>query len=201
MARLPRPVEDLLEELRRLPGIGPRGAERIAVHLMAAPAGQSHALADALRRAADQVQLCAVCGNWCEGRMCTVCRDPARANGKLCVVERVVDLWAFEHAEAFDGRYHILGGTLSPLAGVTPDDLRIAELEARMADEAIAEVILATNPNVDGDATAHYLAQRLAPSGCRVTRIALGLPLGGHLDYADAGTLRLALEGRRGMAS
>lgn len=184
-------------ELARLPGIGRRGAERIALHLLEAPADQASALAESIETLRREVRACGPCGNWTEGETCPICSDPGRANGQLCVVERPSDLWAFEQSGAYGGRYHVLGGTLSPLAGVTAEDLRIAQLERRIGEEGITEVVLATNASVDGDATAHYLAARLAPLGVRTTRIAQGVPLGGHLDYADPGTLRLALEGRR----
>jgi recombination protein RecR len=197
MTRLPDALEALLHELTRLPGIGRRGAERLAVHLLEADAEQPLALARAIERLRAEVRPCALCGNWAEGERCPICADPHRANGQLCVVERPADLWAFEAAGAFEGRYHVLGGTLSPLGGVTAEDLRIDALERRIGEESIREVILATNASVEGDATAHYLARRLAATGMQVTRIAQGVPLGGHLGYADAGTLRLALEGRR----
>ncbi|HPK03980.1 MAG TPA: recombination mediator RecR [Candidatus Sumerlaeota bacterium] len=197
MALLPAALERLLHELTRLPGIGRRGAERIALHLLEAPPEQAGQLAEALAALRREVRPCGLCGNWAEGERCAICADPRRATGQLCVVERAVDIWAFEAAEAYQGRYHVLGGTLSPLAGVTADDLRITELEDRLGPEGISEVILATNASVDGDATAHYLSQRLSERGLRTTRIAQGVPLGGHLDYADPGTLRLALQGRR----
>lgn len=201
MPRQPAALESLMHELTRLPGIGRRGAERMAVHLLDAPADQAHNLAKAIERLRKEVRPCVICGNWAEGEICSICEDARRANGQLCVVERPPDLWAFEQSEAYTGRYHVLGGTLSPLAGVTAEDLKIDELEKRIQEEGIQEVILATNPSVEGDATAHYLARRLAPQGVRVTRIAQGVPLGGHLGYADSGTLRLALEGRRALDS
>ncbi|MEN6626697.1 MAG: recombination mediator RecR [Candidatus Sumerlaeia bacterium] len=197
MIRLPNALEILLHELRRLPGVGRRAAERLALHLLEAPAEDAAALARAIEQLRQEVRTCSVCGNFTDGELCSICSDERRATGQLCVVEKPSDLWAFEQAEAYRGRYHVLGGTLSPLAGVTADDLRIAELEQRIELEQIKEIILATNPSVDGDATAIYLAHRLAPMGLKVTRIAQGVPLGGHLDYADAGTLRLALDGRR----
>lgn len=197
MVRLPSALEVLLHELRRLPGVGRRAAERLALHLLEAPAEDAAALARAIEQLRHEVHACKNCGNFTDGELCSICSDERRATGQLCVVEKPSDLWAFEQAEAYRGRYHVLGGTLSPLAGVTADDLRIDELEKRIEREQIKEVILATNPSVDGDATAIYLAHRLAPLGLKVTRIAQGVPLGGHLDYADAGTLRLALDGRR----
>ncbi len=197
MKRLPEALENLLHELTRLPGIGRRGAERIALNLLDAPAEHARQLAAALDRLKREVLTCQVCGNWAEGETCSVCADERRRNGQLCVVERPADLWAFEESDSYTGRYHVLGGTLSPLAGVTAEDLRIDSLEKRIPLEAINEIILATNPSTDGDATALYLARRLAREGLSITRIGLGVPKGGHLDYADSGTLRLALEGRR----
>ena len=197
MARLPPAIESLLHELMRLPGIGRRGAERMVVHLLDAPAERPAALAEALARLRRDVRWCELCGNWSEGERCGICTDSARDTSILCVVERPVDLWAIEESGAYRGQYHVLGGALSPLSGVTAEDLRIDQLEIRLRDTPADEVILATNPSVDGDATAHYLARRLAAIGIKTTRLAQGMPLGGHLDYADAGTLRLALEGRR----
>jgi recombination protein RecR len=197
MRRLPKALETLLNELGRLPGVGRRGAERMAVHLLEAPPGRARALAEAIADLRDKVTACARCGNWSEDELCPVCADPHRDTRVLCVVERPGDLWAFEQSESFAGLYHVLGGTLSPMNGVTAGDLTIAALQRRVREEGIEEVILATNPSVDGDATAHYLGQLLAPTGVRLSRIAQGVPQGGHLDYADAGTLRLALEGRR----
>lgn len=197
MARMPAAMESLLHELGRLPSIGRRGAERMAVYLLEAPVEQVEALARAMLQLREEVHPCALCGNWAQDALCPICATPQRKTNVLCVVERPTDLWAFEEAEAFAGRYHVLGGTLSPLAGVTAEDLRIAELEQRIKAEGIAEVIIATNPSVEGDATAHYLARRLAPLGVQVTRLAQGVPLGGRLGYADPGTLRLALDGRR----
>ena len=198
MSQLPAALDNLLHELARLPGIGRRAAERLAIHLLEAPEDRARTLAEALARLHREVHPCPVCGNWAvAGGACPICEDPRRRNGQLCVIEKPSDLWAFEQSEAFSGRYHVLGGTLSPMAGVTADDLSIAALERRIGEESISELIIATNPSVDGDATAHYLARRLAPLGVAITRIAQGVPLGGHLDYADAGTLRLALEGRR----
>lgn len=199
MARIPAALENLLHELGRLPGIGRRGAERMAVYLLEAPPEQIATLAQAMARLREEVKPCPVCGNWAEGDLCAICANPQRKTNAVCVVERPPDIWAFEEAEAHHGRYHVLGGTLSPLAGITADDLRIADLERRIRAEGIQEVIVATNPSVEGDATAHYLARRLAPLGVRVTRLAQGVPLGGRLGYADAGTLRLALEGRRAL--
>ena len=197
MKRLPAPLRALMDELTRLPGIGRRGAERIVQHLLQVPPERVHALATTLQTLRRDVRHCNVCGDWTDSDTCSICSDSQRANGQLCVVERPPDLWAFEESDAYRGRYHVLGGTLSPLAGVTAEVLSIDALERRIDGEGIREVILATNASVDGDATAHYLARRLAARGVQSSRIAQGVPLGGHLDYADPGTLRLALEGRR----
>jgi recombination protein RecR len=195
----PAAVETLIEQLRRLPGIGRRGAERIVTHLLEAAPEQTRELTAALTALRDHVRNCTRCGSWCEGDLCRICDNPHRANGRLCVVERPPDLYAFEESGAFDGRYHVLGGTISPLGGVMPDDLNIESLLRRVRDENVQEVIVALSPTVEGDATALYLAQRLAPLGVSVMRIGLGLPLGASLGYADPGTLKLALEGRRRM--
>lgn len=196
-AGLPRAIEKLMHELTRLPGMGRRGAERVILHLLARPKEQAESLALALTELHLNVHPCPVCGHWSEGETCAICADQHRSSERLCVVEKPSDVWAFEQADAFEGRYHVLGGVLSPMAGITAEDLNIDTLERRIADEGVREVILATNPSVDGDATAHYLAGRLRGLGVAVTRIATGVPLGGHLDYADAGTLRLALNERR----
>lgn len=198
MSQLPDALENLLHELGRLPGIGRRAAERLAIHLLETPADRARSLAEAIACLRREVHPCPICGNWAVAdQPCSVCADPRRQNGQICVIEKPSDLWAFEQSEAFAGRYHVLGGALSPLGGVTADDLTIDALERRVQAESVRELIIATNPSVDGDATAHYLARRFAPLGLTLTRIAQGVPLGGHLDYADAGTLRLALEGRR----
>lgn len=195
----PAAVESLIEQLRRLPGIGRRGAERLVTHLLEAPPAQTQELIAALGTLRERVRNCERCGSWCESRYCRICENEHRANGRLCVVERPTDLYAFEESGAFDGRYHVLGGTISPLGGVMPDDLNIESLLKRMGEESIQEVILALSPTVEGDATAHYIAQLLVPEGVSVMRIGLGLPLGASLGYADPGTLKLALEGRRRM--
>jgi recombination protein RecR len=197
MPALPPALDALIHELMRLPSIGRRGAERLALHLLESPPEMARGLAEALGRLHAEVHACAECGNWSAEERCGICNDAQRNPRLVCVVEKPADIWAFEAARAFGGRYHVLGGTLSPLAGVTAEDLRIGALERRIEREGVSEVILATNPSVDGDATAHYLAQRLARPGLSLTRIAQGVPLGGALGYADAGTLRLALEGRR----
>jgi len=195
----PAAVESLIEQLRRLPGIGRRGAERLVTHLLEAPPAQTQELIAALGTLGERVRNCERCGSWCESQNCRLCDNEHRANGRLCVVERPTDLYAFEESGAFDGRYHVLGGTISPLGGVMPDDLNIESLLKRIGEESIQEVILALSPTVEGDATAHYIAQLLVPMGVSVMRIGLGLPLGASLGYADPGTLKLALEGRRRM--
>lgn len=197
MASLPRPIENLIEELIRLPGIGRRGAERLVTYLLTAPREQVASLADAINAMQTKIGRCKICGFWSEGEICPICADPMRTAEKLCVVETPTDLQAFEQSGAHRGRYHVLGGRLSPLGGVTPEDLNIDRLIERVQTDGVKEVILATSPNVEGDATAMYIAHRLAPLGVEVARIGIGIPLGASLGYADAGTLKLALEGRR----
>ena len=197
MAKLPSPIKRLIEELVRLPGIGRRGAERIVTHLLQVPPGQAQSLGAAIEALRSEIRSCERCGHWSEGALCSICSDPARQDGLLCIVERSPDVDSLERSGAFAGRYHVLGGTLSPLSGVTPDHLNIESLMKRISEEAIKEVIVATNPTVEGDSTALYLAQQLAPLGVEVARIGLGLPLGASLGYADPETLKLAIEGRR----
>ncbi len=197
MANFPEPIENLLEQFIRLPGIGRRGAERLVTHLLNTDADQADRLAGALARLKTDIRPCTRCGNWAESELCRICDDPRRDAARICVVENPVDLYAFESSGAFDGVYHVLGGTLSPLRGITPDELNIDGLERRARTGDVTEVIIATSPTVEGDATAHYLAQILAQAGVEVARIGMGLPLGSSLGYADAGTLKLALEGRR----
>lgn len=197
MTRLPSAIERLIHELTRLPGVGRRAAERIVTSLLEAPPDRAESLRDALGRLRVEVAFCSRCGAWAEGALCGVCSDPNRDAGTLLVVERPADLYSFEGSGAFRGRYHVLGGTLSPMRGVAASDLSVDRLLERVQEERVTEVILATSPTVEGDATAHYLAQALAPSGARVARIGMGLPLGASLGYADPGTLKLAIEGRR----
>ena len=198
MAALPEPVSDLVGALGQLPGIGPRSAERLALHLVQSDAGQVRHLAESLREAKDRIQFCIPCGSLTEAQPCVICSDERRNTSLLCVVETAVDVINVDKSGAFQGRYHVLGGKISPLNGVDPEDLRIAELEARLA--GVQEVILALGTDVEGDATSHYLAQRLAGLGVSVTRIAHGLPAGSGLEYADDLTLSRALEGRREMS-
>jgi recombination protein RecR len=190
-------VQDLIDELGRLPNIGPKSAQRIAFHLLQADPVDVRRLADVLIRAKEQVRFCAICFNVAEQELCRICRDARRDPASLCVVEESKDVVAIEKTREFRGRYHVLGGAISPIDGVGPDDLRVRELVKRLADGAITEVILATDPNLEGEATATYLARLIKPMGLRVTRLASGLPVGGDLEYADEVTLGRAFEGRR----
>ena len=199
MEYYPEAVGRLIEALQRLPGIGPKTAQRLTFYLLSRPATESEALADALSALRTQVVRCSVCFNVADADPCRLCQNPARDNRLLLVVEEPNDLLAIERTGEFRGRYHVLEGALSPLDGIGPDDLRVKELLARLQAGGFEEVILATNPNVEGEATALYLARLLKPLGLRVTRIARGLPTGGDLEYADQVTLAKALEGRREM--
>ena len=195
MTSLPQPVEALVVALGQLPGIGPRSAGRLALYLVQSEAGQVKQLAAALLNARERIQLCNTCGALTEAQPCFYCTDARRDAAILCVVETAVDVINVDKSGAFKGRYHVLGGKISPLNGVDPEDLRIAELEARLTD--VNEIILALGTDVEGDATSNYLAQRLGAKGVKVTRIAHGLPAGSGLEYADDLTLSRALEGRR----
>ncbi len=197
MGNLPEPLARLVEELRRLPGIGPRSARRIAFHLARRPAAEVRALAEALAALPEELGVCRECGNLAEADLCPVCADARRDRALLCVVEQAENAAAIEETGSWRGLYHVLGGAISPLRGVGPEDLAIDALLARVARGGIREVILATNPTVEGEATAHYLARRLAGAGVRVTRPATGLPVGGDLEYVDRTTLARALEARR----
>lgn len=190
-------VQDLIDELGRLPGIGPKSAQRIAFHILAADPVDIMRLADALREVKERVRFCSICGNVSEEEQCRICRDPRRDLTVLCVVEESKDVVAIERTREFRGRYHVLGGAINPIEGVGPDDLRIRELMARLANNAVTEVILATDPNLEGEATATYLARMISPLGIAVSRLASGLPVGGDLEYADEVTLGRAFEGRR----
>ncbi|HEY3398900.1 MAG TPA: recombination mediator RecR [Armatimonadota bacterium] len=199
MLRYPAPLERVIEELERLPGIGPKSAQRLALFMLGQPAPRAQVLAETLARLHEGISPCEECFNYAAARLCPVCADPSRDRRLLCVVESAPDLMALERAGEYHGYYHVLGGALSPLSGVGPGDLRIAELLERARRDAVEEVILATSPTVEGDATAEYLrqllAQELTPPP-RLTRIALGLPVGADLDYADQVTLARALRGR-----
>ena len=190
-------VQDLIDELGRLPGIGPKSAQRIAFHLLAEDPEDVKRLAEVLLDVKARVKFCSICGNVAQEENCRVCRDPRRSLATICVVEEPKDVVAVERTREFRGRYHVLGGAINPIAGVGPDDLRIAQLMTRLADGTVTEVILAMDPNVEGEATATYLARMLVPLGLKVTRLASGLPVGGDLEYADEVTLGRAFEGRR----
>ncbi|GAC1414244.1 MAG: recombination mediator RecR [Actinomycetota bacterium] len=191
------PVQDLIDALRRLPGIGAKSAQRLAFHLLRAPQEEVRALAESILAAKERIAICRTCFNVAEGEQCAYCRDTRRDGTVICAVEEPGDIVAVERTQEFRGRYHVLGGHISPMDGVGPDDLNIKELLHRCAGGEVKEIILATNPNVEGEATAIYLASLLKPLGMRVTRIASGLPVGGDLEYADEVTLGRALEGRR----
>lgn len=190
-------VQDLIDELGLLPGIGPKGAQRIAFYLLAADPADVRRLSTALVEVIEKVRFCRICGNVAEQEECRICRDTRRDLSVLCVVEEPKDVAAIEKIREFRGRYHVLGGAISPIDGVGPDDLRIKELMTRLADGTVAELILATDPNLEGEATAAYLARLVKDMGLRVTRPASGLPVGGELEYADEVTLGRAFEGRR----
>jgi recombination protein RecR len=190
-------VQDLIDELGRLPGVGPKSAQRIAFHLLAADPVDVRRLADVLLEVKAKVRFCRICGNVAEDDECRICRDPRRDLTVLCVVEEPKDVVAVERTREFRGRYHVLGGAISPIEGVGPDDLRVKELMTRLADGTVTELILATDPNLEGEATATYLARLIKPMGLKVTRLASGLPVGGDLEYADEVTLGRAFEGRR----
>jgi recombination protein RecR len=190
-------IQDLIDELGRLPGVGPKSAQRIAFHLLQADPADVRRLADVLVEVKARVKFCTTCFNVSEDDQCRICRDPRRDQSALCVVEEYKDVVAIERTREFKGRYHVLGGAISPIDGIGPDQLRIRELMVRLADGAITEVILATDPNLEGEATATYLTRMLREFGLRITRLASGLPVGGDLEYADEVTLGRAFAGRR----
>jgi recombination protein RecR len=193
------PIQDLIDELARLPGIGPKSAQRLAFYVVKAPPQDARRLAEAIVAAKERVRFCRECFGVAEGDLCRICRDPGRDTSVICVVEESKDQAVIEKAGVVKGRYHVLGGAISPLEGIGPDDLRVQELLDRVGRDGVQEVILATNPNLEGNATAMYVAGLLKPLGIRVTRLASGLPVGGDLEYADEVTLGQALEGRREM--
>jgi recombination protein RecR len=199
MALLPAPIEALLAVLGKLPGIGPRSAERIALHIVQSDPGYVQELARAVLNAREQVALCANCGALTERQPCAICSDPKRESGLLCLVERPVDVISLEKSGTFRGRYHVLGGKISPLNGVGPEDLRIPELQSRIGKETVQELIIALPSDVEGDATSYYLAKLLVGHHLKVTRIAQGLPVGSGLEFADELTLSRAMEGRRAL--
>lgn len=190
-------VQDLIDELGRLPGVGPKSAQRIAFHVLAADPADVRRLVDALTEVKARVRFCEICGNVSQEPQCRVCRDPRRSPITICVVEEPKDVVAIERTREFRGKYHVLGGAINPIAGIGPDDLRIKDLLTRLQDGTVTEVILAMDPNVEGEATATYLARMLVPMGLTVSRLASGLPVGGDLEYADEVTLGRAFEGRR----
>ena len=201
MAFLPESLTSLIAALTGLPGIGPRSAERIALHLIQGESGEVQQLADLMLRARERVRCCEVCGALTEKSPCDLCTDPRREAALICLVERPVDIISIEKSGTFRGKYHVLGGKISPLGGVEPEDLRIGELEKRLGQEPIREVVIALGTDVEGDATSFYLARRLAREGLKITRIAHGLPAGTGLEFADELTLSRALEGRRELIS
>jgi recombination protein RecR len=190
-------VQDLIDELGKLPNVGPKSAQRSAFYLLAADAVDVKRLAQVLLEVKEKVRFCEICGNVAEEEQCRICRDPRRDLSVICVVEESKDIVAVEKTREFRGRYHVLGGAISPIEGIGPDDLRVRELMTRLADGTVTELILATDPNLEGEATATYLARLVKPMGLRVTRLASGLPVGGDLEYADEVTLGRAFEGRR----
>ena len=191
-------IQDLIDELGRLPGIGPKSAQRIAFHIVQTESFDTQRLAEILTDIREKIRFCSICGNVSEHDTCSVCRDPRRSPASICVVEEAKDVVAIERTREFRGLYHVLGGAISPIDGIGPDDLRIAQLLSRLADGTVTEVIIATDPNLEGEATATYLSRLLQTQpGLRVSRLASGLPVGGDLEYADEVTLGRAFEGRR----
>ncbi len=190
-------IQELIDELGRLPGIGPKSAQRIAFHILQTESFDVTRLSEVLRDVRDKVRFCNICGNITEEQTCSICRDPRRSAASICVVEEAKDVVAIERTREFRGLYHVLGGAISPIDGIGPDDLRIKQLLGRLADGSVTEVIIATDPNLEGEATATYLTRLLIYPNLRVTRLASGLPVGGDLEYADEVTLGRAFEGRR----
>ena len=190
-------VQDLIDELAKLPGVGPKGATRIAFHLLATDTADVTRLATVLAEVKDKIKFCRTCFNVAQDDLCRICSDSRRDESSICVVEEPKDVLAVERTREFRGRYHVLGGAISPIDGIGPDDLRVTELMTRLSDNTITEIILATDPNLEGEATATYLTRLISPLGIKVTRLASGLPVGGDLEYADEITLGRAFEGRR----
>ncbi|MCC5964169.1 MAG: recombination protein RecR [Rhodobacteraceae bacterium] len=199
MSTAPNEIEALISQIARLPGLGPRSARRLVLHLIQRREQSLRPLLAALERVAAGAQVCSQCGNISTEAICPICRDPRRATGEICVVEDVADLWAMERGQVFGGRYHVLGGTLSALDAVGPEELRIPELVARVRQSGTREVILALGATVDGQTTAHYIADALEGSGAQVTALAQGVPMGGELDFLDDGTIGAALRARKAM--
>jgi recombination protein RecR len=190
-------IQDLIDELGRLPGVGPKSAQRIAFHIIQSDRVDVTRLAEVLKTVKERVKFCTICGNISEEELCKICRDPRRDNTSICVVEESKDVIAIEKTREFKGKYHVIGGAISPIDGIGPENLRIRELMQRLAETEIAEVIIATDPNLEGEATATYLTRLIKPLGVKVSRLASGLPVGGDLEYADEVTLGRAFEGRR----
>ena len=190
-------IQELIDELSRLPGVGPKSAQRIAFHLLQTEDDQAKTLAQVLLEVKERVRFCEICGNVAEDAQCNICRDPRRTKTAICVVEESKDVQAIERTREFRGTYHVLGGAISPIEGIGPDNLRIKELMARLGNPEIQEIIIATDPNLEGEATATYLTRMLSPLGITISRLASGLPVGGDLEYADEVTLGRAFEGRR----
>ena len=190
-------IQELIDELSRLPGVGPKSAQRIAFHLLQTEDDQAKRLAQVLLEVKERVRFCEICGNVAEDVQCNICRDPRRTRTAICVVEESKDVQAIERTREFRGTYHVLGGAISPIEGIGPDNLRIKELMARLGNPEIQEIIIATDPNLEGEATATYLTRMLSPLGITISRLASGLPVGGDLEYADEVTLGRAFEGRR----
>ncbi|HEX7471253.1 MAG TPA: recombination mediator RecR [Verrucomicrobiae bacterium] len=201
MSALPDSITTLIAALNKLPGVGPRSAERIALHIVQAETGAVKQLADAILHARERIQFCTTCGALTEKSPCSICADSRRDASLVCVIEQPVDILSVEKSNTFRGKFHVLGGKISPLDGVEPEDLRIADLEKRLAHEPIKEIVIALGTDVEGDATSFYLAKRLARKGLKISRIAYGLPAGSGLEFADELTLSRALEGRREMTN
>ena len=193
-------LQDLIDELGQLPGVGPKSAQRMALHLLEAEPEDVERLTTAITAVRHQVKHCVVCGNLTEDDECSICRDPRRDPSVICVVQEPKDIQAIENSRVFRGRYHVLGGAIDPIHGIGPDQLSIRQLLGRLSDGVVQEIIIATNPNIEGEATASYLARTLSTIGVRTTRLAMGLPVGGDLEYADSITLGRAMEGRRNMS-
>lgn len=190
-------LQDLIDALGRLPGIGPKSAQRIAFYVLSRPKAEAELLAQALIDAKEKIRFCAKCGNIAQEELCPICRNPKRDQSVICVVEEAKDVGAIERTRSYRGLYHVLGGAIDPINGIGPEQLRLRELLSRLSGDTVQEIIIATNPNIEGEATAAYLTRTISPLGLKVTRLASGLPVGGDLEYADEVTLGRALEGRR----
>ncbi|WP_071129458.1 recombination mediator RecR [Varibaculum massiliense] len=190
-------LQDLIDALGRLPGIGPKSAQRIAFYVLSRPKDEAKLLAQALVDAKEKIRFCSQCGNISQEELCTICRNPKRDQSVICVVEEAKDVGAIERTRSYRGLYHVLGGAIDPINGIGPEQLRLRELLKRLSGDTVQEIIIATNPNIEGEATATYLTRTISPLGLKVTRLASGLPVGGDLEYADEVTLGRALEGRR----